>query len=523
MLSAPRPRLKADTQHLDELVARAVAGRIRVPEFQRGLKWRTEDVLKLFDSIYRGYPIGTILLWRRHSAQRTVYFGPVVVRSTVEDAWDVVDGQQRITSLVAALHHPEEPDVSGPFCVYCDLEGVGGPRFFRPSRLRPAHGTHLPMNRILGPAFQEWLLELVAKEGRRDLVPVASEVQTRLRNYRVPIYEIDEADLESVRDIFLRTNSAGRRMEAHEVFAAFTTAPGVPTPARTAERLSSRFGPIEPNVVVKSVRALYGDNVTTPEASRADSPDAGAIAVAETALERAFLFIAEAGIPHARLLPAQVTPPVVLARLLGRHREVSARDTLLLRRWLWRGIFHEALGSDAATLRRAVLCVGDGNATESVQALLRRVPSGEPGAWLLERFDARHGLSRLAMLVVALAEPAPIGAPDSDSSFDWLQQHGVQTFTRWPGAENRPEARFFTPGVPSVQLRAQVLDWAREDVTHPSLATHLLTPEAASAALRGETAELLHRRRETILEAGRKLYHGRAEPRHGDRPSIEVL
>ena len=54
--------IKAGTLHFDELVSRALAGRIRLPRFQRGLKWRAKDVQQLFDSIHRGFPVGTLLI-----------------------------------------------------------------------------------------------------------------------------------------------------------------------------------------------------------------------------------------------------------------------------------------------------------------------------------------------------------------------------------------------------------------------------------------------------------------------------
>lgn len=39
-------------------------GGIRIPSFQRGFVWEPEDVAFFLDSLYKGYPIGAILLWR---------------------------------------------------------------------------------------------------------------------------------------------------------------------------------------------------------------------------------------------------------------------------------------------------------------------------------------------------------------------------------------------------------------------------------------------------------------------------
>ena len=39
-------------------------GQIRIPAFQRGFVWDPDMVAFLMDSIYKGYPFGSLLLWR---------------------------------------------------------------------------------------------------------------------------------------------------------------------------------------------------------------------------------------------------------------------------------------------------------------------------------------------------------------------------------------------------------------------------------------------------------------------------
>jgi len=81
-------------------------------------------VIDLFDSIYSGYPIGVLLLARRDDERPAkVTFGPVVVAAqTARHSYFLVDGQQRVTALVAALHHPDVRPRSGVFAVWFDLE-----------------------------------------------------------------------------------------------------------------------------------------------------------------------------------------------------------------------------------------------------------------------------------------------------------------------------------------------------------------------------------------------------------------
>ena len=72
-------------------------GRLRIPHFQRSLRWQREDVIDLFDSIVRGYPVGSLVLWRREASAETVQLGALrVAAPQLTDALWVIDGQQRI-------------------------------------------------------------------------------------------------------------------------------------------------------------------------------------------------------------------------------------------------------------------------------------------------------------------------------------------------------------------------------------------------------------------------------------------
>jgi hypothetical protein len=79
-------------------------GRIRIPRFQRGFLWNDEDRRLLFDSIQRGYPIGTLLLARGHAGADSVNLGGFSAKvEETDDALWVVDGQQRLSTLAMAL------------------------------------------------------------------------------------------------------------------------------------------------------------------------------------------------------------------------------------------------------------------------------------------------------------------------------------------------------------------------------------------------------------------------------------
>jgi len=50
---------------IDDLLRDAKSGKIKIPIFQREFKWDANDRIKLLDSVYRGYPIGSLLFWEK--------------------------------------------------------------------------------------------------------------------------------------------------------------------------------------------------------------------------------------------------------------------------------------------------------------------------------------------------------------------------------------------------------------------------------------------------------------------------
>ncbi|HEY0135952.1 MAG TPA: DUF262 domain-containing protein, partial [Nannocystis sp.] len=130
---------------VEDLIAAVQAGRVRIPKFQRPLKWELADVLSLLDSIYRGYPVGTLLLWLRPAGEDDIYHGSVQIKApAVADALWVVDGQQRIVSLTRALTGAGFP--GEPFAAFFDLR-LG--TFVRPPRRDAPPSHYLPLTEVL--------------------------------------------------------------------------------------------------------------------------------------------------------------------------------------------------------------------------------------------------------------------------------------------------------------------------------------------------------------------------------------
>ena len=87
---------------IHELVGKIERGEIRLPEMQRQYVWRQTRVRDLLDSLYRGYPSGTILTWDTDETVATREFA-VDQEADGNRFQLLLDGQQRLTSLSAIL------------------------------------------------------------------------------------------------------------------------------------------------------------------------------------------------------------------------------------------------------------------------------------------------------------------------------------------------------------------------------------------------------------------------------------
>lgn len=84
-------------QHLIETILAWVnSNEIAIPEIQRPFVWDASKVRDLMDSLYQGYPIGYVIAWRNPNVK-------LKDGSTSEGKKILIDGQQRITALTAAI------------------------------------------------------------------------------------------------------------------------------------------------------------------------------------------------------------------------------------------------------------------------------------------------------------------------------------------------------------------------------------------------------------------------------------
>lgn len=208
------------------LVERVLSGTIRIPKFQRGFVWEPEKVAFLMDSIYRGYPIGSVLFWRsseKLTGERDL--GPFKLPDPSKK-WPidyVLDGQQRITSLFGVFQNALKPEKeNGAFQVYFDLdasEGALEDQFVAVPTGEAAGTPNLfPMRLVFDPAQ----FAMATRDMDTATLNRLVELQRRFQEAQIKNEVIEFDDREQIAMIFERVNRAGVPLDTFQLLTAWT-------------------------------------------------------------------------------------------------------------------------------------------------------------------------------------------------------------------------------------------------------------------------------------------------------------
>ena len=238
--TAPTFTAKSEIVFLEELFEEIRTGRLRSPRFQRSFVWRPEAMVKLLDSLVRGYPIGSLLIWepgKRYQCKPT--FGPFYQgdpEQTRTDLGYVLDGQHRLATLFGTTHLSEQAVAE----TTADLWTVAYDLIKQVFTHTPRTGLqqhHLPLREMMGTTdflkFCQRLLDARSAEfvgESRDEEPLRAEVLVKraetlvkiFRRYKVPVVRIRGGELEDAMEIFSRLNSSGMGMSVDQMVSALT-------------------------------------------------------------------------------------------------------------------------------------------------------------------------------------------------------------------------------------------------------------------------------------------------------------
>lgn len=197
-------------------------GLVKIPQFQRDFVWTKEKSALLLDSMLKGFPIGTFVLWKTKESLRTVKnLGGAKLPETPEGDFTqyVLDGQQRLTSLYASARglKVERDERTDDFAeMYIDLEARDDEPIVV---IDTADRDPKSLIRVVDILNADISFLAEYPKARHDKL---SAYKNRLQTYSFSIVLVKEAPIDIATEIFTRINVTGRPLSVFEIMVAKT-------------------------------------------------------------------------------------------------------------------------------------------------------------------------------------------------------------------------------------------------------------------------------------------------------------
>jgi hypothetical protein len=335
-------------EHLPTIFRRIRTGEYRVPPFQRDFVWEEKQILELLESVYRGFPIGSILLWR---VERSVFKS---VKDSIsgfpisEERYPVsfvLDGVQRLSALNGVFNQDEVSN-DRRFDVYFDLIS----ETFLHKRDVGKVEHPIPLKAIFHPrAFLDQQRDLASLPNSDLLLERAIRLLGVFQEYMVPVVSIAERTPSEVVSIFQRINSTGVRLGVVDFMRALTWSDDFDL-SRELDGLQSTFDGIgfsfDEETLLKSLGIILDlrplpDVLLHLRERDAQQLQAGIQTLRMNLKEVTRFVAAELGMANADALPYEAQW-LLLVRLV--HDEVSlSKEREQLVKWIFATSFSEAL------------------------------------------------------------------------------------------------------------------------------------------------------------------------------------
>jgi hypothetical protein len=329
-------RLRDLLQHID-------ADQLVLPEIQREFVWTRKAVKLLFDSLYRGLPIGHMLVWKAGTAVNTRDWARRRVKRGVKLAnfyGYLLDGQQRMTAIGRVRDADED------YPLMFDAERGNEPFYWRGRNEEP-DPWGIPVSEILSDGFN--LTECLNAIKQSDKFKPEHEEAIRLDltklqgilDYHVGVIEWSADDYQLATDLFVRFNSTGRKLRPGD-FNLAQLAIHVPGLASQGIRRAQAKWPnftFTPPFLVQSLLAVHTGRMSIKDPERFwNDEDPATVKASWKGTERAFDNLVNFLTGTVRWQSSTLIPSfnalVPLVYVLAKNGTWSEDERVLARRWL---------------------------------------------------------------------------------------------------------------------------------------------------------------------------------------------
>jgi hypothetical protein len=199
-------------------------GRIRIPSFQRGFVWEPNRVAYFIDTIYKGFPFGSVLLWRTRNPLRTERnLGPYrLPENDPEYPIDyVLDGQQRITSIFGIFQNfltAEEGEGTNWTNLFFELDSKESIPFqYIDNFTDYDNQKFFPLKYVFdSPKYRQ-----VTRNLDERLAQQIDDLVERFTKARIPVERFESEERKYVATVFERINRQGVELDTFQLLSVW--------------------------------------------------------------------------------------------------------------------------------------------------------------------------------------------------------------------------------------------------------------------------------------------------------------
>ncbi len=219
---------KPEAENYSDLISNTTNGIIKVPKFQRDFVWSIDKTARLLDSIIKGYPVGTFILWETSERMNEVKnIGNLKLKDAPKGnkVRYVLDGQQRITSLYAAFLGAKIPKTGGKKEtdykeIYIDLKKDINNNSEQVITAEKPDGDYVTLHEVLNHN-KDNNFKVLLKKFPDDIEKIL-EYNQIFEKYNFSIVLLKQNDIDSAIEVFTRINTGGQTLTLFEIMAAKT-------------------------------------------------------------------------------------------------------------------------------------------------------------------------------------------------------------------------------------------------------------------------------------------------------------
>ena len=328
-------------------------GNMRIPRFQRAYVWERSKIVKLLNSIYNQYPIGSFFLWdtdtQMESFCRDITEFGFPNKPEANKFTFILDGQQRITSLYVTLKGKQLNGIDyGSICFNLDK------RVFKIPTLK-TEPNNVPVWKIYDDIEYGNLLKEYYGSNQIELGSAIQNCHQILHEYPVSIIKSMNMELDEVVTIFERINQGGKRLSLFDLVHASVWSKDFDLREKikkfNEEKAMAVFGALDAETFTQSLALNVDGDCTNKHQLRLKNDDCKKCWDRTLECIRLTIdFVKQLGVQQLSIIPYPSLIAIIQHYFYLSHDNYIASDVKsLICNWFWTSTFSQRYSSSTLT------------------------------------------------------------------------------------------------------------------------------------------------------------------------------